>query len=44
MLVGVLLITLEIRRSQCSLAFESQRVSRLTVSLAKGWPDETVGA
>jgi hypothetical protein len=44
MLVGVLLISLEIRGSRRSLAFETQRVSRLTVGVAKGRPDETVGA
>ena len=31
MLVGVLLVTLEIRTSRCSLAFEVQRVSQLAV-------------
>ena len=44
MLVGVLLITLEIRRSRRSLAFETQRVTRLTVGVAEGRPEETVGA
>jgi Protein of unknown function (DUF2721) len=44
MFVGVLLVTLEIRTSRRSLAFEAQRVSRLTVGVAEGWPREPVHA
>ena len=44
MLVGVLLITLEIRTSRRSLAFEVQRVSHLVAAPADGRSAETVHA
>jgi hypothetical protein len=44
MLVGVALITVEIRTSQRSLAFEVHRVGRLPARVTEAWSTETVQA